>query len=73
MTFWSGLRLRPLLHLGSVITHWFFRASVHGWIVIASSLTAGCTRVHQVAPQFPTALCADLPAVGPFAHASASR
>jgi hypothetical protein len=52
------------------VTHWFFRASAHGWIVITSSLTAGCTRVHQVAPQFPTALCARLPAVGPDASTS---
>jgi hypothetical protein len=53
-------------------THWFFRAGPHGWIVIANSLTAGCTRVHKVAPQFPTALCADLPAVGPYAVASST-
>jgi hypothetical protein len=33
------------------------------WLV----LTAGCTRVHQAAPQFPAALCASLPAVGPYA------
>jgi len=46
-------------------TRWFFRASRHGWIVVANSLTAGCTRVHQVVPQFPTALCAGLPAVRP--------
>ena len=52
------------------VTHWFFRAGPHGWITIASSLTAGCTRVHQVAPQFPTALCVSLPAVGPYAAAS---
>jgi hypothetical protein len=52
---------------GSTVTHWFFRASKKGWITIASSLTAGCTRVHQVAPRFPTALCAGLPAVGPDA------
>jgi hypothetical protein len=54
------------------VTHWFFRASPHGWLTIASSLTAGCTRVHQVAPQFPTALCAGLPAVGPYAAASST-
>jgi hypothetical protein len=51
----------------STTTHWFFRASKQGWIVVANSLTAGCTRVHQAAPQFPTALCANLPAVGPYA------
>jgi hypothetical protein len=55
----------PSCGVNMATTHWFFRASGHGWIVIASSLTAGCTRVHQVAPQFPTALCAGLPAVGP--------
>lgn len=49
------------------ITHWFFRAGPHGWIVVASSLTAGCTQVHQVEPRFPTRLCSDLPAVGPYA------
>jgi hypothetical protein len=59
----------PSCGTGSTVTHWFFRASAKGWIVIASSLTAGCTRVHQVAPQFPTALCAKLPAVGPYAAA----
>lgn len=55
------------------VTHWFFRAGPHGWITIVSSLTAGCTRVHQVAPQFPTALCASLPAVGPYAAASSTE
>jgi hypothetical protein len=55
----------PSCSMNMATTHWFFRASRHGWVVIASSLTGGCTRVHQVAPQFPTALCADLPAVGP--------
>lgn len=54
------------------VTHWFFRASPHGWITIVSSLTAGCTRVHQVAPQFPPALCAGLPAVGPDATAAST-
>ena len=51
----------------STVTHWFFRASAKGWIVIANSLTAGCSGVHQVTPQFPTVLCASLPAVGPYA------
>ena len=62
----------PSCSAGSDVTHWFFRAGPHGWIVIANSLTAGCTRVHQVAPQFPTALCAGLPAVGPYAAASST-
>jgi hypothetical protein len=57
----------PSCAAGSATTHWFFRASAHGWTTIASSLTAGCTRVHQVAPQFPADLCKDLPAVGPYA------
>ncbi len=52
---------------GSTVTHWFFRAGRHGWIVVGNSLTAGCTRIHQEAPQFPTALCAGLPAAGPYA------
>jgi hypothetical protein len=56
----------PSCNTGSTVTHWFFRASRRGWITIATSLTAGCTRVHQEAPQFPTALCAGLPAVGPY-------
>lgn len=59
----------PSCSAGSTVTHWFFRASAKGWIVIANSLAAGCTRVHQIAPQFPTALCAKLPAVGPYAAA----
>lgn len=46
-----------------VSTHWFFRAGPHGWIVVASSRTAGCTRVHQVEPQFPSKLCATIPAL----------
>lgn len=54
---------------GSTVEHWFFRASQHGWLVITNSLTAGCTRVHQVEPQFPAALCDRLPAVGPDAGA----
>ena len=62
----------PSCNGGSSVTHWFFRASPHGWLVIANSLTAGCTRVHQVVPQFPTALCAGLPAVGPDAAASST-
>jgi hypothetical protein len=57
----------PSCGAGSTVTHWFFRASKRGWIVVANSLTAGCTRVHQEAPRFPAALCASLPAVGPFA------
>lgn len=44
-------------------TRWFFRAGPHGWITITSSRTADCTRVHEVAPQFPTQLCATLPAI----------
>jgi len=60
----------PTCNQGSTVTHWFFRAGPHGWIVIANSRTAGCTRVHQVVPQFPTALCAGLPAVGVYATAS---
>jgi hypothetical protein len=46
-----------------VSTHWFFRASPHGWQVIASSRTAGCTQVHQVEPKFPSKLCAKIPAL----------
>lgn len=60
----------PSCGQNSTVTHWFFRAGPHGWIVITDSLTAGCTRIHQVAPQFPTALCARLPAVGPDASTS---
>jgi hypothetical protein len=56
----------------STVTRWFFRAGPQGWIVIASSLSAGCTRVLQVAPQFDTALCTNLPAVGPQAGASST-
>jgi hypothetical protein len=56
----------PSCHTGSTVTHWFFRASRQGWIAVATSLTAGCTRVHQAAPQFPAHLCAGLPAVGPY-------
>jgi hypothetical protein len=62
----------PSCSQNMAVTHWFFRAGPHGWITIASSLTAGCTRVHQVAPQFPTALCVSLPAVGPYAAASST-
>ena len=62
----------PSCSQNMAVTHWFFRAGPHGWIEIANSLTAGCTRVHQVAPQFPTALCADLPAVGPYAVAAST-
>jgi hypothetical protein len=45
-----------------VSTRWFFRASAHGWVTISSSHTAGCGRVRQVVPTFPTRLCATLPA-----------
>jgi hypothetical protein len=45
------------------MTHWFFSAGPHGWMSIASSRAAGCTRVHQVAPAFPAKLCAALPAI----------
>jgi hypothetical protein len=54
----------PSCSQNSTVTHWFFRAGPHGWIVLTNSRTAGCARVRQVAPQFPTTLCADLPAVG---------
>jgi len=57
----------PTCNPDSTTTHWFFRASKQGWIVVADTLTAGCTHVHQEAPKFPTALCASLPAVGPDA------
>jgi hypothetical protein len=52
------------------ITHWFFSAGPHGWVTITSSRTAGCTRVHQVAPAFPTKLCAALPAIARNAPAA---
>jgi hypothetical protein len=55
----------PSCGVDMATTHWFFRASKKGWIVVGNSRTAGCTAVHKVAPQFPTALCASLPAVGP--------
>jgi hypothetical protein len=45
------------------VTHWFFSAGPHGWVTIANSRTAGCTRVHQVEPAFPAKLCATLPAI----------
>ena len=45
------------------MTHWFFSAGPHGWMSIASSRAAGCTRVHQVASAFPAKLCAALPAI----------
>jgi hypothetical protein len=55
----------PTCNSASTVTHWFFRAGPEGWIVIANSRTAGCADVHKAAPQFPTALCAGLRAVGP--------
>jgi hypothetical protein len=55
----------PSCSSGSTVTHWFFRAGPHGWIVVASSRTAGCASVHKQAPQFPARLCAALPALGP--------
>jgi hypothetical protein len=54
----------PSCGAGSTVTHWFFRASRQGWIVVGNSLTAGCSRIHQEDPQFPADLCASLPAVG---------
>ena len=60
----------PSCSSDSTVTRWFFRAGRDGWIVIASSLSGGCTRVLQVAPQFDTALCTNLPAVGASAVAS---
>ena len=53
----------PSCGQGMAVTHWFFSAGPHGWVTITSSRTAGCTRVHQVAPAFPTKLCATLPAI----------
>jgi hypothetical protein len=46
-----------------VSTRWFFRASSHGWETITAARTAGCAQVHKVQPQFPTRLCATLPAL----------
>jgi hypothetical protein len=39
----------PSCAMNMATIHWFFRASRYGWIVIASSLTVGCARVHQIA------------------------
>jgi hypothetical protein len=47
-----------------VSTRWFFRASRHGWVTIATGPTAGCAAVLKAEPQFPTRLCAGLPALG---------
>jgi len=47
-----------------VFTRWFFRASTRGWQTITTARTAGCAQVHEVAPEFPARLCADLPALG---------
>jgi hypothetical protein len=47
-----------------VSTRWFFRASRHGWETITAARTAGCAQVHKVEPQFPSRLCAGLPALG---------
>ncbi|MEU9593568.1 hypothetical protein AB0D84_28130 [Streptomyces sp. NPDC048193] len=38
-------------------------ATPAGWDPIARSTGAGCTGVHRTEPAFPTALCADLPAL----------
>lgn len=67
---WPGGAARcggPSCAEGSTVTHWFFRASKKGWVEVGVTLTAGCAYIHQAVPQFPTRLCASLPAVGPDA------
>jgi hypothetical protein len=51
-------------HPAMAVTRWFFQAGPHGWMTIASTLAAGCTRVRSVQPRFPSPLCAGLPAPG---------
>jgi hypothetical protein len=60
----------PSCGQGSTVTRWFFSAGPHGWIVIGNSRTAGCGRIQQAYPRFPTALCAGLPAPGSVATAA---
>jgi len=45
-------------------TRTFFKAGSKGWISVAVAQTAGCTQVHHWVPQFPSSLCARLPAPG---------
>ncbi|MEU5624963.1 hypothetical protein [Streptomyces tendae] len=45
----------------SLNDRWFFRAEKSGWKPIARSTKGGCTDVHGIEPDFPAALCADLP------------
>jgi hypothetical protein len=40
---------------------WFFRFT-KGWTVVAAGNSAGCADVHATVPDFPTRLCAKLPA-----------
>ncbi|EDY42797.1 hypothetical protein [Streptomyces sp. SPB074] len=48
----------------SIGDRWFFHAAKSGWQPVARGTKAGCADVHRVEPGFPTALCADLPALG---------
>ena len=43
-------------------TRTFFKAGSKGWITVAVAQTAGCAQVHHWVPQFPSSLCASLPA-----------
>jgi hypothetical protein len=45
-----------------LITRWFYRDTPGSWKTIASARTGGCAQVHKVEPQFPSSLCASLPA-----------
>ncbi|MFF2041395.1 hypothetical protein ACFVVX_13265 [Kitasatospora sp. NPDC058170] len=43
---------------------WFYRYQPTGWSVITAAGEPGCAAVQRAEPQFPTALCAKLPAPG---------
>lgn len=51
-------------HPAMTATRTFFKAGSKGWITVAVSQTAGCTQAHHWVPQFPSSLCASLPAPG---------
>jgi hypothetical protein len=49
-----------------VFTRWFYRSTPRGWETIATARTGGCAEVQKTQPQFPTSLCARLPALSPL-------
>lgn len=55
---------KPTCSVPDQTTHLFLRWGDRGWETIVGTKAGGCAAVQAAAPRFPTALCANLPALG---------